>query len=372
MNRIRLFFENLKNTWLFSLVIFVEITLCICAFAVSYTAYIGSGQEFNFYSSKIADNSYVIFDGYSAANDTSAEKIEEVIGHDLSSLATSVKLGDMFLKGEEVEEDRYYPKVTLVTPALVNNFKKNGVNFSENLNAQYKEAYVSNWYDEKFKIGGIYEVEIGNEYEAHSMKIKVKGYYDNTPYYSFDYRFISSHSADVIICDNLPKDVSINAGIFINENDASFYSDLGFDSQSVKEYRAERLESSSYVLFMFLAIICLIFSFATILCNYVLNVDKITKRSAVMYVCGETKKSIVVMEGLKMTMIYVAAFLVNLIITPIIKAIGDINLSTLITWENFFMSSGIMLAIYVFSIIIGFFKFVRIDPLQVINNEHIE
>lgn len=368
MNRIKLFLANIRQSWLFSLVIMCEVTVCICLFAISLTSLSAVGEVPGYYNMKTSGKSYVTFFGYDILNDISYGTLSEKV--DMTGLATSV-----ILDGEDYRD----VSVTIVTPALVNNFDEMGTEFSGEINKDYREAYARLDQPE-YEVDKFYDISVPCGKDEYSVRVKIIGHYGNDEYYDFQASInpdgslqssIGGNTPMMLICDNIPNSANVQSGVMINDKSPSYYEDLGFHAVSVKDYY-DANKDEDFDALMYLAICCIIFAAASILCNYVLNIDKITKRSAVMYACGETKASVVGMEAIRMISIFLLGFAISFGITAIMISIGISTSSVMVTWENFTLSSVVMLGVYVLSVLIGFIKFARINPLKVLANEHVD
>ena len=317
-----------------------------------------------FYNDKIANCSYVDFDGYSNENDLSVEALSNITS--LDDLATSVVVGTVL-------DSSVNYAVRYVTPTLVENLNDLGMNFSYNPSNDYVEGYVSSSMSKDYIKGEIYDIGIENSEEIdQTERVKIVGYYENSLlYYCFDNIYLTAVDLwdSIVICNELPSYAMVSTGIFINEQSCDYYNDLGFTARSSESIYLEQLDESSYKLYFYLAVIAVIFSIASIFCNYMLNIDKITKKAAIQYACGQTHKSQIITEIVKMSAIYTVSFLINLVVSTILSNIEIYGGVGIVNMDCFVYASLIMLGIYVVSVSIGFFKYAKTKPLKIINNQ---
>lgn len=366
MKKIKLFLYNVKNSWLFLLVIFIELVLCMTLLAVALTNFLGENSRFAYYNKSVASKSFVTFEGYSLDNDIQVQAISKYLEDDLSTLATTVNIGSVQALNSSEEKTL---SLTIATPALCANFNNKGLKFSKNLAREYREAYVAKAYSKYYEKDKMYDISLENDGEIYKQKIKIAGYIeDGKEYYSFSSGDIYFRSVQMVVCDELPQFANLSSGIFINDKDTEFYKNLGFKALTVREYYDYQKEYSPFMIYLYLAIIIMLFSFVTILCNYVLSVDKMSRRNASLFVCGSTNKASIVLEGIKMLFAYLIAFVVGISIASLIVYIGMERQNIMVTMSNFYLSALIIFGLYVLAVVIGFVKFVRAKPLKVLGN----
>ncbi len=371
MNRIKIFLSNIRHSWLFSLVLMCEVVVCICLFAIASTSTTAVRGWSDYLNLNTASKSLVAFDGYDDINDTSYGTLSKMT--DMSGLATTVELRD-------VNEDAVFSGINIATPALADNFDDMGFKFSGDVSSDYREAYASSSQTD-YEINKFYDISATDGIDIYSVRVKIIGIREpNSKYYGFStfkplneivQPILEESIHGILICDNLPEFAKVESGIMINDIAPSHYNDLGFQAITVKEYYDSKT-SDEFDILMYLAICCIIFAAASILCNYVLNIDNITKRSAVMYVCGETKASVVCMEAVKMVSIFSVGMAISYGITHLIISTTASNQDAIVTWAKFYQSVGVILGVYLLSVLIGFVKFARINPLKVIGNENVD
>lgn len=364
--KIQLFLYNLKNSWLFLTVIFVELVICMSLLAVALTNFLGVNSKFSYYNAKVADKSFVAFENFSSEVYSTVENVSKWLNDDLKSLATSVNIGEV-----QVDNDweKGTPRLTIVTPALCANFNNKGLKFAFNSDSDYREAYVAKRFEDDYKLNRIYDVAVDCDDDIYSKKIKVIGYFDYKEYYAFGSDSIYYASVDMVVCDELPPFATLSSGIFVNDKQPSHYKDLGFKSLTVKEYYEYSREGSPYEVYLYFALIVILFTFVTILCNYILSVDNMSKRNAVLYACGNTNAMSILIEGVKMLFAFLAAFVVSICVAEITIYISMQRQNIVMTRGNFYLSALIVLGLYIAAIVIGFVKFVKAKPLKVINLE---
>lgn len=365
MKKIKLFLYNIKNSWVFLGVIFVELVLCMILLSIAMTNFLGVNNQFAYFNKKVADNPFVTFDGYSLENDTTVSNISEYLSDDLSTLATAVNIGGV------VSADIEYstPYVTIATPALCQNFNNKGLKFSKDISDEYREAYVAEKYSSIYEKGEMYDIAVGSDDDiCYSQKVKIKGYIEGQNYYAFSSGYIYFRPADIVICDKLPQFANLSSGIFVDGNSVDYYKDLGFKVTTVQKYYDMSKDSSPFTIYLYLAVIVILFTFVTILCNYVLSVDKLAKRNATMFVYGNTATAGIVNEGIKMLFAFLLAFATGIGIAELIVYLGVQRQNIMITMPHFYLSALIVLGVYVLAIVIGFIKFASAKPLKVINN----
>ena len=90
--KIQLFLYNLKNSWMFLTVIFVELIICMSLLAVALTNYLGVNNKFSYYNAKVSNKSFVMFKNFSSEMYSTAENVSKWLNDDLKSLATTVIL----------------------------------------------------------------------------------------------------------------------------------------------------------------------------------------------------------------------------------------------------------------------------------------
>ncbi len=365
MKKIKLFLYNVKNSWFFLLVIIIELVLCMTLLAIALTNFLGENNRFAYYNKAVENKSFVTFEGYSLDNDIQVQTISKYLGDDLSTLATTINIGSVQV-WNNAEESLY---LTIATPALCANFNSKGLKFSKNLESEYREAYVAKAYSEYYKTDKMYDISVENDGEIYKQKIKIVGYIeDGKEYYSFSSGDIYFRSLQMVVCDELPQFANLSSGIFINDKTPEFYKNLGFKALTVREYYDYQKESSPFMIYLYLAIIIMLFSFVTILCNYVLSVDKLSRRNASLFVCGSTNKASIATEGKKMLFAYLIAVVVGISIASLMVFIGTERQNIIVTMSNFYLSALIIFGLYVLAVVIGFVKFVRAKPLKVLGN----
>lgn len=364
--KIQLFLYNLKNSWLFLIVIFIELIICMSLLAVALTNFLGVNSKFSYYNAKVADRSFVTFENFSSEIYSTAENVSKWLNDDLQSLATSVNIGEL-----QVDDDwrKSIPRLTIATPALCANFNNKGLKFSFNKDSDYREAYVAKIFRNDYQLNQIYDIAVDCNEGIYNKKIKVIGYFDYKEYYVFSSSNIYYSSVDMVVCDELPPFANLSSGIFINDKQPTYYNDLGFKSLTVKEYYEYSRDGSPYEIYLYFAMIVILFTFVTILCNYILSVDNMTKRNAVLYACGNTNAMSIFIEGIKMLFAFLAAFVVSICIAEITIYISTQRQNIVMTRGNFYLSALIVLGLYIVAIVIGFVKFVKAKPLKVINLE---
>lgn len=364
--KIQLFLYNLKNSWLFLTVIFVELIICMSLLAVALTNYLGVNSKFSYYNAKIADKSFVMFENFSSEVNSTAENVSKWLNDDLKSLVTSVNIGE-----KQVNDDwrKSIPRLTIATPALCTNLNNKGLKFSFNRDSNYREAYVSDIFKDDYKLNQIYDILVDCDDDVYNKKIKIIGYFDYKEYYGFSGVGIYFASVDMVVCDELPPFVSLSSGIFINDKQPTHYKDLGFKSLTVKEYYEHSRDGSPYEVYLYFAMIVILFTFVTILCNYILSVDNMTKRNALLYACGNTNVAGIMIEGVKMLFAFLMAFVVSICIAELTMFIGLERQNIVMTRENFYLAALIVFGLYIVAITIGFVKFVKAKPLKVISLE---
>lgn len=365
MNKIKLFLYNVKNSWFFLLVIFVELALCMTLLSVALTNFLGENDRFAYYNKNVADKSFVTFDGYDLDNDTTVKSISKYLSDDLSALATSVDIGH--IKGEYPSE-QFTPLVTVATPALCANFNSKGLRFSNEFSSEYREAYVNKSFAETYRVGEIYDISVDDHGGTYDRKVKILGYLNGKDYYVFSSGDIYFRTLQMLVRDELPQFASLSSGIFINDKGVDFYRNLGFKALTVQQYYDYEKEDSPFMNYLYLAIVIMLFTFVTILCNYVLSVDKMSKRSATLFVCGNTNAASVAIEVIKMLAVFLTAFIVGICISSIMVYVGMENQNVTVTMPNFYLSALIIFGLYVLAVVIGFVKFVRAKPLKIIEN----
>ncbi len=364
--KIQLFLYNLKNSWMFLTVIFVELIICMSLLAVALTNYLGVNNKFSYYNAKVSNKSFVMFKNFSSEMYSTAENVSKWLNDDLKSLATTVNIGEV-----QVDDDweKSVPRLTITTPALCANFNSKGLKFSFNSDSDYRETYVSAIFKDIYKQNRIYDISVDCDDNVYDTKIKVIGYFDYKEYYSFSGSDIYYANVDMVVCDELPPFVSLSSGIFINDKQPTHYKDLGFKSLTVKEYYEYSRDGSPYEVYLYFAMIVILFTFVTILCNYILSVDNMTKRNALLYACGNTNVAGIIIEGVKMLFAFLMAFVVSICIAELTMFIGLERQNIVMTRENFYLSALIVFGLYIVAITIGFVKFVKAKPLKVISLE---
>ena len=153
--KIQLFLYNLKNSWMFLTVIFVELIICMSLLAVALTNYLGVNNKFSYYNAKVSNKSFVMFKNFSSEMYSTAENVSKWLNDDLKSLATTVNIGEV-----QVDDDweKSVPRLTITTPALCANFNSKGLKFSFNSDSDYREAYVSAIFKDAYKQNRIYDI----------------------------------------------------------------------------------------------------------------------------------------------------------------------------------------------------------------------
>ena len=368
MRKLRIIKDNIISTWLFSLVIVVSITLSVVLLSTTYHSSFGQMrmEDYAIYNSELKDYSVVSF------KDLPYIKIKEKV--DMTGYAGIIPIAREEYK---INEEYKYYDVEIVTPTMVKYYQRNGFDFNPNVpNTQdYREGVVSSKYSDYFKIGEYYEYSYKEGIYNYSVKVKIIGYTDNT-YYDFNgvhYDFDNTlREIGLLICDNPPNYFSIPTGLMINDKSTDYYKENGFSAKTLEEYNDEfhRNGAPSY---LFYWCICIILLVAVItLANYLFSADKIIKRSGIMYISGSKRLTIVLMELFKMLTLYIIAIILSAVIISIIIPIGLHNGTIFTSWASYGISLGIVFAIYILSILIGFIKIIKTPLLKAIGGEYIE
>lgn len=369
MNKLRLFGSEMKYSIKFIMTAIIEISLCILMLNMGFTFYEVNNYQMQFYSKSVADYNYVDFSGGTYYGDLTVEALAEII--DLKDLATVADLGKT--------DDSKYLNIFLTTPLLYEKFNK--LSFTKelrNYDGVY-EAYVAD--SAELQLNKEYKIEfVDSNNIERSITIKpVEFITEDFYYYSCSsYIDIAQYfsSNKIMIMGELQDFTyaAIYGGTLINDNPKEMYTDLGFTTHTIQE-RYDLLKErniSLAVLPLAIAVTLMIFSCASIMILYLINVSNASRTRAVNYMFGVSPIKQSVIEILKMILVFVIPLAINY---PLAVWLGskeiynkmDINYLKV---DNFLISAAIMLGIYLISVFMGLIKYFKQNAILIINNEH--
>ena len=371
MKKLRVLKDNISATLFLCVVIVVSLSICTFLFALSYYNAVGEPKKgLSFYENDIKDNIYLNF---SNEEDMTYYALSKKC--DLSNLAILVENGRFTMEYIDNYDNinQVEVQIKIVSKSLVQNYKDYGLKFDVDSTENEKQAYVSENIKNFFKVNKIYDIENGYEGKyKYTQSVKVLGYFNE--YYTFDKGYLGTYKLDncIVIFDDIPLYANVECGIVSNEYDIDYYTSLGFEAETIDDIQKNLKKIEVNATFLKLAISALLLVIVVILANYLLSIDKIIKRNGIMQIYGVTKKDCIWIEIIKMAILYMIAISISAIISFVAMSIAMKTSSIIMTWQTFGISCGVMLAIYVLSIAVGFIKFLRVPMLKSINNEYVE
>lgn len=358
--------NDLKRNKFFNILMFAEVLILLAVFTLLLGFSDMDAKTLGYYNSKNSDLALV-------SKNSSKIEMADYIGQDGFkniglSCSGSIAVGDLYNYRAII--------IDYVNPALVSfmDVPHRGDWFSGDESGEFKEAIVSLDYKKQYKIGESYTIEDAYENPSRpTMKIKVIGYLgtDNNSLqasYGGGYEYLYSTDYDMMVCDSSRIDIKEVSRFISNEKPAQFYDDnKAFEAISLKQsydtYRDSTKELRYFTNYIISIVVALIV--VCIIVNSVFKVEKDIKRNMLKYVVGNSNKNIVLGEIVKSVGLFVIPLILVIIATPIVGAIMKANSSrNIITWENLFISAGIILAIYLFSTLATLLRTILAKPLK--------
>ena len=257
--------------------------------------------------------------------------------------------------------------------------KNYGIDLKYNESNEYKEAYVCEWLADKYLKNQIYCIEFTDDNgEKINQNIKVIDYFDvnNQRYHNFKESVVKEIDFHVLICDKVQNynNAKLNAGIFIGDLGVDYYKNLGYESISCGDiYKHQwEMQLDGAEMYIYFTIVLLIFVIVTIACNYFLSVDIGLKQKTVNFISGMNNKTLGIIECVKMLVLFVVPFVLNIILTACFSQkyfLTNKGLKGILDFDFLWISSLIVLVVYFLSVLIGFIKYIRTKPIKIISSE---
>ena len=373
-------FKMLKNSISSTIVLTTVIWFCITVAMMFLPICIEATKPYVFendmviYSEEIADYAFVHF----AKRSSGLTNFElygnlEKRGVDMENFAGTAVIGQKKYIDKESNgliENEF--AITIVSEKMVEKLPSLGFEFSRKIRNDYKEAYIPMYFKDEFKEGDEMPLTVNEGEYTYSVKLKIKGY-TGKDYYDFNgwgtNDRLSDTAFDFIIYDDIPWHGKIKGGLMMGDKRARDYVDLGFDAESLREIKERRaIVVLSYDDALILGISIMILVGIIVGANYYFSVDKMTKRSGVMCIFGGKRSDIVVIEFIKMLLIFVVAMMVAMLVLFLMS----LNILGVVSVSSCLISIGVVFAIYIVSVSFGFIKFARFKPLEAISNYNVE
>lgn len=376
INKLRLFGLEIRQSIGFLILITAEITICLFLFNYALTK-LDSESIFNeYYGPDVANYSWVSTDNAELWRNNAVSDLKDKVN--LNELATCVEFGRikkrLSVDGSTELKYVFNQSIEIFTPQLWDNFNHLQFDIMPKKVNDYYEAYISQYSD--YTLNKINEVEYKNSIgEINIIKIKpIRRLTSDAHFYKFiDQNIISKpYSSDIFICGDISEFdlVEITGGIFINDKTPDYYRSLGFTSMTVEEvFQSNKSKRDlGYGFTLYSTIIAIIFAVGTLLCFYVIHINKMTRKRTIAYVCGLSASKQFIIEILKLLTAFGIAVIINYVATAltfISNALGDYSISI-----QFLISLGIIFGTYILALIVGIIKYARTDIVKTINNEH--
>ena len=370
MRKIRALKDNILATWLFSLVTIVSLIISIVLASITYYGSFGQIKgDMIGYDKGLKDYTIVDFSSYNGTTNY----IELSNKMDMTGYAGMIYVGEIVL----LETPDYTKRcsINVMSEAMAKNVECFEYKFSETLPNGYREAYVSKQYENYYKLGKYYNFCFNEGLYEYRVKVKIIGYTTTDKYYDYNIIYgdtFLSNSSGMVICDTPPSYINIANGIMINDKSKEYYESLGVNALSLEEVNDMNKKAMINDVFVYLCICTIILISIVIFANYILSTDKIVKRCGISYICGNTRKRIILMEILKMLTLFILSLIVSSIIIAFIIQIGISNSMVVVNWASFGIITGIIFLIYLLAISVGFIKIAKVPPLKAISGEYIE
>lgn len=375
INKIRLLGTEMKHSAWFLIIVTIEIVVCIFLLNFALAKFSRVSHGVSFYNLGVSKYTHIsTWDSDLSNKNTVAELKDKV---NLKNLASFTDLGRIAEYSEDIDGNvsvSYTNLFYIYSPILFDTFKRYGI--KEKLGKKIVDGVtVYDAYVIKhggFTLGKYCDVEIKDR--AEKVRINPVGYLtDNAEY--FNGSSLETNNPGVIIFEDLDvfDDLVIHQGIFVDDNPPSYYANLGFKAQSVKELFNE-LKSTiaiDYDWWLYMAIIAIIFVTGSIICLYLININNMVRVRTVNYICGMTTWKQLLYEILKMVVVFAVALVTSYLLTVFVfLGLKFEYINYLSSPKEFFMSAGIIFGVYVVALFAGMIKYMRTNAIKIINNEH--
>lgn len=171
-----------------------------------------------------------------------------------------------------------------------------------------------------------------------------------------------------MVCDSSSINTAKASRFMTKEKPAEFYlENENFEVTTLEKsydvYRSRTYDQRYYLYYIMivlisLAVVCVVF-------NSVFKVEKDIKRNMLKYVVGNSNKNIILGEIVKSIGFFVIPLILVIVALPIVGEIMKANSSkNIMTWDNLFIASGIVLAIYIFSTFATLMRTILAKPLK--------
>lgn len=367
MNKLKLLKDSILSTALLSFVIWFCIASTLIVFPIFYSLSIDLEEDvdIDIYSEDIADYCVVNFEN------VNQYYVELCKTFDMENYAGLAYVGSIEVKEEDNYMNTFNYSVNIVSQKMIEELPSLGYDFSKAVPAGCTKAYAPFNFKNEYEIGQDYDICVNKGDYEYKRKLNIIGFVEND-YYEFrvgtTQRMLSSFGNSFLICDDIPDYAKIESGLMMSDKSAEDYRKLGVSAETLRELN-ERQKSMKPDNFSLYWIVCIIFLIAvSITANYYFSADKMMKRSGVMFIYGGARKDIILIEFIKLMLIFLAAF----VLTLSIIAITISYMSGIFYWGPYFLCAGITFVIYCISISFGFVKFAMFKPLSALSNNNIE
>lgn len=369
VNKLRFLGTELKQSYVFIIIITIEILVCICVLNYAFTRLDGSLAERAYYSKSVADFNYVSVLGTIHEDKNTVGELNDIL--DLSNFAVSLSVGEIW----DTKSDTYaFKSIGLISPALKEYFNKNVFKHDLRKFDNYIEAYVGK--ESGYEIGKLYTIPFLDKAEVMKrITIKPVAVLKTNTIYSLlsGYPYSSNYMPhQVVICDDIINysNSKVNGGVFCENKPSSYYENLGLSAESVEEmYQNAKEADKEGITFLFYAAgVAMFFTFLSIVCLYMINFHETARKRTINYICGLSRGMQLLYETIKMLLIITVAFVIDFVGTFIIY--DPTSHLILQTPKNAIIASGVVLVMYTAALILGIIKHTKANIVNDINNEH--
>lgn len=281
------------------------------------------------------------------------------------------------------DESPTHYQLVFASNKLVSELPSLGYDFSKTRPKDYKEAYAPISLKDKYKIGKKYEISCYEGDYQYKQSIMILGYCENH-YYEFGAwrrdSFYNLFWSNFLIFDDIPPLAKVESGLMMSDKTPEHYNNLGAYAKTVRQVNKESKTSEVIDIFLYWCICAMVLFIVAVTANYYFAADKMIKRSGVMYTYGGKRSDIILIEILKMLLLFLLAFAIATLTIGIVISettytdvyTHEIIASNLVDWKTHFTCVGITFAIYIASISLGLIKFIRFEPLKALSSSNVE
>ncbi len=376
MNKLKMLKINISSTWFLSLALFVVVACTMVLFSISYYPSIARIKgDIDIYDNNLKDYCLISFDASKLSVKKNYKELSTVF--DMENFAGIASYGGLTDYSNPYHEK--YFSFEFVSEKMVTNLPSLGYDFKKTKPKGYKQAFAPYELREKYEIGKKYPISCyeGDEY-GYEQTVEIIGYTDK-PYYSISNAITNSMITEYgmynsfLIYDDIPKYAKVNGGMMMSDKSAEYYRELGANCRTFKELNDLQRTSEVNDSFLYWCISTIILFAIVIAANYYFTQDRLIKRSGIMFIYGGKRSDIVLVEFIKMLLLFIFAFAISaFVIAMIILKKGEYDFDTIVDWKTFFKCSAIMFAIYFSSISFGLIKLVKFNPLKALSNSNVD